>query len=153
LKIIKVNANVSGASFMGTAPTAFLQWLSSVLQSFSVVDFVLSIAAIASLAAWRVSASKLESTEAAWRASANKLESTEVELNQYRSKLSKLQEEHRRKHNEMRQKLKAAQAKQEELITLAEQSGSSKVEAALPVIDRILEGVRIWLSTIEEEEA
>lgn len=96
---------------MDTAPTDVLQWLSSGLHSFSVVDFVLSIVAIASLAAWRTLASKLESTE--------------VELNQYRSKLGKLQEEHRRKHNEMKQKLKAAQAKQEELIALAKQSGNS----------------------------
>jgi hypothetical protein len=161
LKIVKVNADISGASSMDTAPAAFLQWLSSVLHSFSVVDFVLSIVAIVFLAAWRVSASKLESTEAAWRASASKLESTEVELNQYRSKLGKLQSEHQlelqKVKKELYKDLHAARAEQEKLMKLIEQKGLSNAGSMLQQIgewiDRGFQALEFLSEITTEEDA
>lgn len=114
----------------------FLQWLGNTLDGFSIVDFVLSIVAITFLNAWRVSASKLESTE--------------IELSQYHTELSKLKNEHqielKKIKRELYKELQMARAEQEKLINLVEQKRWSDAGSML---SRIGEWIDRGFQTLE----
>lgn len=138
------HANVDALT---NSDNTFLQWLGSTLHNFSVVDFSLSIVAIASLNAWRASASKLESTE--------------TELDQYRTKLSKLKNEHqvelKKIKKELYEELQMARTEQEKLIKLVEQKRWSDADSMVSRIgewiDRGFQALEFVSQITTEEDA